>query len=123
MVSEAADEVKPNAAVVKKFQRFRRTVDKGGHSRLVDVAATEKPQIGGHLVAGVAVALCLRQMVLANPDEPVGIDRAAAQSARLFEHHRPQAEFAGSKGRGEAGNSGSENDDVPGFVRDHRATP
>jgi hypothetical protein len=37
-----------------------------------------------------------RQIVLADPNEPVGMDGATAQRRRFFEHGRLQAKFAGS---------------------------
>src|SRR5271169_4414786 len=116
MVGETVDEVKTDAASFKKFQGFRRTVDERRHSVVVETAAAEKPQIGDNLLARVGVAGRLRQMILADPDQPVRIDRAAAQCARLFEDDRPQAEFMGGERRGEASDAGPENDDVPGIA-------
>jgi len=72
--------------------------------------------MGDDLVPSVTIAGGLRQMISADPDQAVGIDRAAAESARLFEDDRPQAQLTGSERPGEAGDAGSENDDVPGVV-------
>jgi len=116
MVGDAADDVKTDAALFEKFPRFRRTVDERRHSVVVETATAEKPHIGDGLVPRVTVPGCLRQMILANPDQPVRVDRAAAQRARLFEDNRPQSQFVGSERPGQAGNAGSENDDVPGIA-------
>jgi len=96
-VGQAADDAKTDDASFKKFQRLRRTVDERAHSVVVEAATAEKPHIGDDLVPRVAVAGGLREMFLAHPDQSVGIDRAAAQGARLFEDDRPQAQFVGSE--------------------------
>src|ERR1700740_2303876 len=95
MIGQPWGDVKTNTASFKKFQRLRRTVDKRGHPVVVETAAAEKPQIGDDLVPRVAVAGGLRQMILSDPDQPVGIDRPATQGACLFEDDRLQAQFVG----------------------------
>jgi hypothetical protein len=120
VVGDAVHDVKTDAAVLKKSQRFRRTVDEGHQAVLIDSAAAQKPQIGDDLVPRIAVTGRLRQMVLAHPDQPVGMGGAATEGACLFEDERPQAQFVGRQRRGKAGHTGSENDHVRGIARCHR---
>src|SRR6202047_5695741 len=87
-------------------------LDERGHSRVVATAAAEKPHIGNDFVPRVAVAGRLCQMIVANPDQPIGTDSDASEPAGLFENERPQAEFVGCERRGQAGDARSENDDV-----------
>ena len=70
--------------------------DKRDQPSLVDSAATEKTHVGEYLIVTVGDPGIARQIVLADPDEPVGMDGATAERRRLFEHDRLQAKFVGS---------------------------
>src|SRR5437762_320026 len=62
-------------------------------------------------------------MVLADPDQPIGMNGAAAKRRRLFEDDRLQAERMGGQRRSEARDAGSQDADVAGTARrDHRMT-
>ena len=54
--------------------------DKRGQGSLVDSAATEKPHVGEYLIVTVGDPGVARQMVLADPDEPIGMDSATAEN-------------------------------------------
>ena len=70
--------------------------DKRGQPSLVDSAATEKPHVRDYLIVAVGDPGVARQIVLADPNKPVGMDGTTAKRRRLFEHDRLQAKFVGS---------------------------
>src|SRR5580704_8516677 len=95
--------------------------DESGQSSLVDRAAAQKPHIGEYLVTAVGDLGLSRQMVLADPDQPVGMDCTAAKRCRLFEHDRPQTKFVGGERTSQSGDAGTEDDDVIVNIRlDHQ---
>jgi hypothetical protein len=79
--------------------------DKCGQASLVDSAATQKPHIGEYLITAVGDLGIARQMVLADPDQPVGMDRATTKRRCLFEHDRLQAKFVGSERASQSGDA------------------
>src|SRR5437660_2292195 len=96
MVGDAAHEPEADAAIRKEFEYLRRTGDKRGQPSFVDSAAAEKSQVGEYLIAAVGDPGLARQIVLANPDEAVGMNRATTERRRLFEHDRLQAKLVNS---------------------------
>ena len=70
--------------------------DKRDQPSLVDSAATEKSQIGEYLIVAIGDPGVARQMVLPDPNKPVGMDGTTAERRRLFEYDRLQAQFVGS---------------------------
>ena len=95
MIGYASHELEADSAIRKEFKYLRRTGDKRFQPSLVDSAATEKSHVGEHLIATVCDPGIARQMVLADPDEPIGMDCATTERRRLFEHDRLQAKFVG----------------------------
>src|SRR6267154_6513207 len=91
MVGDAAHEPEADAAIRKEFEYLRRTGDKRGQPSFIDTAAAEKSQVGKYLIAAVGDPGLARQIVLADPDEAVGMNRATTERRRLFEHDWLQA--------------------------------
>ena len=89
-------EPEADAAIRKEFEYLRRTGDKRGQTSFVDSAAAEKSQVGEYLIAAIGDPGLARQIVLADPDEAVGMNRATTERRRLFEHDRLQAKLVSS---------------------------
>src|SRR6516225_2561028 len=96
MIGDAMHEPEADPAIRKELKYLGRTGDKRGQSSLVDSAAAEKPQVGEYLIVAVGDPGVARQMVLPDPNKPVGMDGTTAELRRLFEHDRLQAKFVGS---------------------------
>jgi hypothetical protein len=79
--------------------------DKCRQSSLVDSATAQKPHIGEDLVTAVGDPGIARQMVLAAPDQPVGMDRTTTKRRRLFEPDRLQVKFVGGERASQSGNT------------------
>src|SRR6516165_10604925 len=112
MIGDATDEPEADPAIRKEFKYLRRTGDKRGQPSLVDSATTEKPHVREYLIVAIGHPGIAGQIVLANPDEPVGMDGATSELRRFFQHDRLQAKFVGSQRPGQSGDAGAEDDDV-----------
>ena len=85
MVGHTTDDTKTDAASFEEPHRLRRPVDESGQPIVIDIAATKKPHIGEDFISAIAAPGSLRQVVLAHPDEPIGMNRGAANRGRLFQ--------------------------------------
>jgi len=87
MISDTTYEPKADPAIRKEFKHLRRTGDKRGQPSLVDSAATEKTHVGEYLIVTVGDPGIARQIVLADPDEPVGMDGTTTERRSLFQNN------------------------------------
>jgi len=83
MIGDATHEPEADPAIREEFKYLRRTGHKRGQPSLVDSAATEKPHVGEYLIVAVGDPGIAGQIVLADPDEPVGMDGATAELRRF----------------------------------------
>ena len=96
MIGDATDEPEAHPAIRKEFKCLRRTRDKRGQPSLVYSATSEKSHVREYLIVAIGDPGIAGQIVLADPDETVGMDGATSKLRRLFEHDRLQAKFVGS---------------------------
>src|SRR5215467_13496775 len=88
MIGDPSHEPEADPAIRKEFKYLRRTGDKRGQPSLVDSATTEKPHVREYLIVAIGHPGIAGQIVLADPDEPVGMDRATSELRRFFQHDR-----------------------------------
>ncbi len=115
MVGDAVHEAKANAAAFEERDDRRRAIDEREHALFVKFAAAEKAHVAHDIVAAVVAARGLLQVVLANPDQAVGLRGAAAEQLRFLDQQGLQPGLGCGERRREARHPRAQYDDVVVF--------
>jgi hypothetical protein len=117
MVLDSLGDLKAEPAAGVESERLGTAFHICKKSLFILGATAEKMEITQHIGAIVGVTGGFREMVLRDPDEPIGKAGTAAETSRAFNDQRSQAMLMRGKGGGEAGNARTDNYDVPFLKR------
>ena len=112
VIDDAAHHPERDAAGFVVGEHIRRAIDQRQHAILGQFAAAEKRHVADDVLARIDLAGSPHQMIAADPDQPVGIRRGAADQIRLFDQQRAQPVLVRRQCRGETGNARTQHDDV-----------